>query len=356
MGAMTRLRPEYSRLRLHEVGAAAPVSGPPIVLTCDEGFLFQLQVALVSIFLNSPSRTLDIAVLAFDWQDDSVAVIDRLARKFGRPTTIIRGGEALLPPAFGARRERRAGFLRLMIPEILAGERFLYLDADVIAQIDIDEIWRDGRDGKLCGGVPDPTGKAWVRYQGFPDVEVYVNSGVLLLNGTPWRAERALARCAEWLARHPNRVLGDQDTINGALAGSIYALPPRWNVIAINQPGEWRLDLDSFRGIAHFAGRAKPWMRWCEPALQQFYLHYARIIGLPAGYWIESRHLGELMREAVWLAQEGDIAKANTLNKRAAELALAKLKKLDPNAEVDVTNPKPRVGRSGFRRPPSSAP
>ena len=49
-----------------------------------------------------------------------------------------------------------------------------------------------------------------------------------------------------------------------------------------------RVDPDTFRGIFHFADFAKPWSRWYEPTLQAFYLHYARIVGLPVDYWDEA--------------------------------------------------------------------
>jgi len=201
---MAELRPDYSRLTLHHVGEAVPVSGPAIVLSVDEGYSIPAQVALVSIFLNSPSRLLDVVLLAFDWDDATVAVFDRLARRFGRPLTIVRAGNTTLPASFATTRPRRAGFLRLLIPEMIVGDWFLYLDADIVAQIDLDEIWTHHREDMLVGGVFDPVGRGW---QGFPHVkpEIYVNSGVLLINGRAWREERALQRCADWLAANPDR-------------------------------------------------------------------------------------------------------------------------------------------------------
>ena len=47
----------------------------------------------------------------------------------------------------------RAAFFRLMVPEILEGESFLYLDGDIVAQIDLDEIWREARSDMVVGGA-----------------------------------------------------------------------------------------------------------------------------------------------------------------------------------------------------------
>ena len=333
---MAELRSDYASLPVHHIGDAVPVSGPPIVLSFDSGFAFPAQVALVSIFLNSPLRSLDIVVLASGWPDSTVAGLDILARRFNRALTVIRVDEAMLPAPFAARPVRRGGLFRLMIPEILNGERFLYLDADIVAQIDLDEIWGHYRGDLLVGGVPDLGARYWQRRLGFTEPDLYVNSGVLLINGRAWRDERALERCAAWLQSNPQRMLADQDTLNSALLGSIYAIPDHWNVIGINRPQEWRLDPDSFRGIYHFAGPVKPWMRWADPALQEFYLHYARVVGLPAGYWVEARNAREALAEAQWADRQGNLVKARDIYKRVAEAALAKLKEVSPDAMVEL--------------------
>jgi lipopolysaccharide biosynthesis glycosyltransferase len=223
-----------------------------------------------------------------------------------------------------------------MIPQILNGERFLYLDADIVAQIDLDEIWRNYRADMLVGGVPDMAAQYWQRRLGFTEPDLYLNSGVLLINGQAWRDERALERCAVWLQANPQRLLADQDTLNSALLGSLYAIPDHWNVLAVNQPQGWRLDPDSFRGIYHFAGPVKPWMRWADPVLQEFYLHYARVVGLPASYWVEARNAREALAEAHWAERLGNLAKASTIHKRVAEAALARLKEVSPDAVVDL--------------------
>ena len=64
--------------------------------------------------------------------------------------------------------------------------------------------------------------------------------------------------------------------------------------------------------------------------LQEFYIHYARLIGLPAGYWIEPRNAREALTEAYWAEQQGNVAKASAIHKRVAEAALAKLKEIKP--------------------------
>jgi lipopolysaccharide biosynthesis glycosyltransferase len=334
---MTALRPAYSHLPVHRVGDSVAVSGPAIAFCCDDQFAFQTQVALASIFLNSPSRSLDIVVFAVDWLDRSVAALDRLARRFARAISVVRVSASVLPPSFTSPYLPRASFFRLVVPDMVDSERLLYLDADIIAQIDIDEVWRDCREDMLVGGVPDFASRDWKRSIGSPEPDIYVNSGVLLVNPLLWQQGNALQRSIEWLVANRQRaVFADQDTINNALAGSVYFVPARWNVTRMNQPQEARPDQDSFRGIFHFAGRAKPWMRWADPVLQDFYLHYARLVGLPAGYWVEAQSVREALAEAYWADLQGNIAKASAIYKRVAEAALAKVREVSPNTVVEM--------------------
>ena len=229
-----------------------------------------------------------------------MAVFDAFARRFGRPLTIVRVTDGMLPQSLTSAYLPRAIFFKFLMPEIFEGDRFLYLDADLIAQVDLEEIWRDYRDDLAVGGVADIAAREWKRRLGSPEPDVYINTGVLLVNNRRWREERVLARCEEWLANNRKlAVFASQDSLNNALPGGIYLIPGRWNVTRNNQPPDWRLDPDSFRGIMHFAGRAKPWMRWAEPALQDFYLHYARIVGIPAGYWVEARIAREALSRGV---------------------------------------------------------
>ena len=77
-------------------------------------------------------------------------------------------------------------------------------------------------------------------------------------------------------------------------------------------------------------------MRWADPALQEFYLQYARLVGLPADYWVEARNAREALAEAYWADQQGNIVKASATYKRVAEATLAKLRELSPNTVVEL--------------------
>ncbi|WP_421726232.1 glycosyltransferase family 8 protein [Bauldia sp.] len=324
-----KLRPEYEHLRVEEVGEDRLTGGPPIVLCCDDNYAFPTRVTIASLLLNAPYRDFEIVVLANELDTPNVTAFDVLARRLGSAITIVHVTDAIMPDVFTNPYIARSTFLRLLLPDIFETDRLLYLDTDLVVQIDISSIWREYRPDMIVGGVSDPAARDWKRRLGSTEPDTYINNGVLMINCDAWRGADTTARCRDWLAEHGNNrqtILADQDTLNTVLAGSIYTIADHWNVNRnilrrerISDVGE-RYDQETFLGIFHFNGpQPKPWCRWADPWSQEFYLRYARIVGLPPNYWVEARSPEEALTEARWAEQRGDILKANAIYRRTAE-------------------------------------
>jgi UDP-glucose:(glucosyl)LPS alpha-1,3-glucosyltransferase len=319
---MPRLRPEFAHLALHQLGRDTRLDGPPIVFCADEPFSFQTRVALASLFLRTPQTNLDIVVFAWQWRSEIYQQFHDLAKTFGRALHVVPVDDTILPGSFQDRVLPRVAFLRLAAPAVIACDELLYLDSDLLVLTDLAGIWGAFRQDMLVGGVEDASGRSFLGRVGLDPPECYVNSGVLLISAAAWHREEAFARCTEWFARNRRTPFADQDTINFALAGRVYAIPEEWNVTRANGRGPQLgdTDPDAFRGIMHFAGRIKPWQRWCDPWSRDLYLQYARVVGLPAGYWQEATTPAQALAEAHWEEQSGNILKANAIYRRLGKL------------------------------------
>jgi lipopolysaccharide biosynthesis glycosyltransferase len=148
---------------------------------------------------------------------------------------------------------------RLLLPEVIPGDRLLYLDADVIVNGDITDFYNVDMDGALVAGVAD-TGigcgsvAAWrQRLQSIglsPDAS-YINAGVTLFDLAGIRE----AGVTETWIRMANEVplaCHDQDILNLTSQGRIKLVDNKYNVSISTG-----LDVEDIR-IAHFAG-GKPW-------------------------------------------------------------------------------------------------
>jgi lipopolysaccharide biosynthesis glycosyltransferase len=320
-----KLRPEYAHLSLVTVGAPPPASWPepPVAVAAGPRHAFQAQVTIASVLLNAPSRAFPTVVTLNAPDAATVAAFDRLGRRLGASIAVLdMGAGTAADPAWTAETESR-----LVLPDALDCDRLVALEADVVVQDDILGIWGAFRADHVLGGVVDNAAREWKRSQGRPVPEVYVNSGVLLVDCAAWRRERSGPMCREWFAQ--NRAAAQfpfQDSLNAALAGRIYPIDERWNVTPneLRRKGVTNIDqfygVDTFSGIFHFDGPSpKPWCRWSDPWMQDLYLRYARLVGLPADFWIEARTTPEAVAEARWAERKGDLAKANRIYRKVIE-------------------------------------
>ena len=120
---------------------------------------------------------------------------------------------------------------RLFLPELLPdADEVLYLDADVVVEIDVREVIR-ARGEEAVSAM-----KAWdfahshdmalASELGIAGDEPYFHSGLLVLRLEQWRAEHLLARCLEIGDRYGERLMShDQTILNLACRGRIAPLP-----------------------------------------------------------------------------------------------------------------------------------
>jgi lipopolysaccharide biosynthesis glycosyltransferase len=136
---------------------------------------------------------------------------------------------------------------------------------------DLEELWKVPiDDDAVLGAVVDgaiprcaaPRGVKGCRELGIPADAPYFNCGVLLVHLERWRRARVTPRAQSYLgAVHGRLDFLHQEALNAVLWRSWQPLPRRWNLLASHDGrvfGRRDAEVDH-PGIAHFAGRLKPW-------------------------------------------------------------------------------------------------
>ncbi len=200
-------------------------------------------------------------------------------------------------------------YYRLLLPDLIDGDRVIYLDCDTIVRRSLSELWNVDLRGHPLAAVTDFCLTYHMRNQGLPIVhkgkdilvddyalEVldfdltttpYFNSGVLVMDLEAWRNMNVADRCIKFCQEAGALNTADQDAANHVLQGDFLRLDPRWNSFSYlyreyfpvpdqNLPDifggfrenlrppqrEW---LDVLKAwafdpwIVHFAFRSKPW-------------------------------------------------------------------------------------------------
>ena len=172
-------------------------------------------------------------------------------------------------------------YYRLSIPYILKdADKAIYLDGDTLVRGDLQEMLNLNLDDNMCGGVPDP-----VKYNDYKNFmwlnskcNIYINSGVLLINCKAWREESGIR---DTIRRYSKNIENygfthpDQDIINVVFGGKIQLLPckfMRFNLFSdiekeynkceyarLFYNEEQFLEGRNNPVIVHYLGKEKPW-------------------------------------------------------------------------------------------------
>ena len=107
---------------------------------------------------------------------------------------------------------------RLMMPDVLPGSihRLIYLDADILVKMDIQELWEFDLHGNVLAARRDVREERWLcDVLGAVSHEEYFNAGVLLLDLDEIRRNyRLLDQCLQFFQAYPDCQYADQDAMN----------------------------------------------------------------------------------------------------------------------------------------------
>ncbi|MBN9128065.1 MAG: glycosyltransferase family 8 protein [Paenarthrobacter ureafaciens] len=168
-----------------------------------------------------------------------------------------------------------AAYARLGLDSILPsnGERLLYVDADTLAVRSLHDYASVYLETNPIGAVLEvnaPTVGNPRALQGYDRVGVdgsqrYFNSGVLIIDRSPWRAGHVGQRCLDFVKQNAAWIrYPDQDALNAVAGSDIFALDPSWNVGTawddpVHPAYKWFGNVPERARIFHFVGPWKPW-------------------------------------------------------------------------------------------------
>ena len=164
---------------------------------------------------------------------------------------------------------------RLFAPQVLTMEKVIYLDSDIVVNLDIKDLWEIPLEGCcLMGVLDDIFSKAAQKRLSLNGIRCclngcapsnYVNSGVLVMN-LRWMREHhdMVGECSQWLLRHKHTAaLPDQDFLNAFFRGRIKLANARFNRCNPYYG-------DPSNSILH-ATRAKPWVEYKGTSIEPLY-------------------------------------------------------------------------------------
>ena len=249
-------------------------------------------VTIASIFANAPNRSICVHILHDETlSTENKDAINLLAKKYSQTIVFHDIDEMNKQTTFNARNVNFQGFrammYRLFIPDIIKIDKVIYLDCDIVVNLDIYELWKICIDDYAIAVVRDIWAYEYIknnqiswRLRKFWDLldispDSYFNSGVILMNLKKIRSEYNIIEklCNFFDCFNASATLPDQDFLNWLFVDDKLLIDERFNHIAI--PNE----MENLTGtIWHMAGgSAKPWNSYTRPYVDDLYWKYLRL-------------------------------------------------------------------------------
>jgi len=172
-------------------------------------------------------------------------------------------------------------FLRLFAPDLLLSvDKVIYIDCDTLVLTDLSDLYNLPLSDSYFAGVVDEVG---ARTSKVPrnSSDVYINSGVLLMDLKSLRNDGFLQRLKVLYTEYETQLVWvDQCLINKYAEGKKVILDPKWNrqifTNQINEINFLKLANKETSSILHFVGPTKPWQKWSNPIISNFWWEYAQ--------------------------------------------------------------------------------
>ena len=166
-----------------------------------------------------------------------------------------------LVPSVSNSRVSRGAFFKFLIPHILPAEveKVIYLDSDIIVNLDINELWQIEMFNEPLAVVLEmdngtlPLKASHLCRDGFVKEENYFNSGVMIMNLNVLRNEEDnILNGIKFRGEHPKYSLFDQEILNYCFEFRTLKLPVKFNRLVKNM----RVNGDFYirKEIYHYAG------------------------------------------------------------------------------------------------------
>jgi lipopolysaccharide biosynthesis glycosyltransferase len=225
--------------------------------------LIGLGVTLNSLLKNcSDPKKLTIYILCADLNQEDKNNINILLLRYGTTNGVFIDFNA--KENFGNFNSLHGDYTcygRLLLADYILADSVLYLDADLVIELDVLAIEFFDFQSKAIAAVNAGEIQYTLENKFFcnelglkPNLSIF-NSGILLINLKMWREKEIKVECLNFASSHPSKLTGDQTILNALFAGNFAFLPTQFNVAWYAHENRPIIEL----AILHFVGSPKPW-------------------------------------------------------------------------------------------------
>jgi len=239
-----------------------------IVFCADKGVLPGLHVAAYSLLdrINPEVATTSFHIFSDALDEGDIDLLHQTLGSLKKPYSLkLRRVDPAQFQGYPSLNGSWATYYRLGVPRELKVDRFLYVDADTLCDVDVSPLNSLEMGVAPAGLVAEaPLAGAADRYVaeqlGNSPEEPYYNAGVCLVNRGAWIEQGVTESALEYLKSNPAHFC-DQSALNVVLHGKALSLDDRYNTISnMRKNWQWlKQPYGQVNRVIHFLDYPKPW-------------------------------------------------------------------------------------------------
>lgn len=259
-----------------------------IVFAIDKGYLQHLAAAMQSLLINNKNLYFKIYIINGDIELNDFNKLLLITNKFNCKLISIKIDDDLFESFVSHHHFTKATYYRLLIPELINDDRVLYLDADIIVNANIDELYKKDLEGNFIGAVSNPDFNRHAELNMHKDSN-YFNAGIMLIDNKKWKEYGLGEKVIDFVGNNPEVCnFLDQDGLNAVINGKWKRLDLKFNQQAVifdknflNQENLFgSLELREAKSdpvIIHYTGSSKPWHFRNKHPYKNLYMKYFKM-------------------------------------------------------------------------------
>lgn len=260
-----------------------------IVSATDDGFVPHLATLFLSILKTKKDETR----VNFYVIDDRISLtskdaLNRMVNEYNASISYLQIDTLTFEDMVESDRIPKTAYFRIAIPNYLKHtdiKRAIYLDCDIIAKEDIENIWNVDLGDNLLAAVEDAGFHERLDAMEIDaESNTYFNSGMMIIDIEKWRAEKISEQVLKFATDNSDELrFHDQDALNAILHDRWLVLHPRWNaqayIITKEQKHPTKIGNQEYTearnmpALIHYSGHVKPWQSESDHPLRDEYLN-----------------------------------------------------------------------------------
>jgi lipopolysaccharide biosynthesis glycosyltransferase len=259
-----------------------------IVFTANSSYADHLAVAMCSLFENNQGLAFDVYIINADMDQAPWRALEGIAKRYGHHLIDVKISDQDLNGLVTSYHFRKESYYRLFIAEKLQLAKALFLDADIVVNGSINDLYSTDVSDCYLAAVINP---GFDRHEGLEMSEEskYFNAGVMLLNLAWCRRDHLKERVINFVMRKPWAVpFLEQCGLNSVINGRWKELHPKFNLqgcffetkigtYSTQFPDGYLMDAVQNPVIIHYSGSGKPWHFGYKHPYRKLYWKYLRM-------------------------------------------------------------------------------